>query len=339
MPTKTPGLLTLSKPVQQPQNRNRSSPKPKQKSPQPGHAVAVPVPQPAAPFVDTQSAKVSQSPEKRGRQAPTANIKAKQTPRSVSSRRPRQQTPPATVPSQAEESAPLKPFFDSFSPANAPTPALKLSKPSGKLAHRRQTSLFSDPTATRSKSMPVPTAVTNKKPFSHKRASAPPDFAFPICDDISELGDRTDVDDMSPPTTPTRSRRQHTYTYGFEDGPKTAPLSSSTGSIASFQFSQPVSLRGSPANGKKAGRARRHVRSPSEGVFHMSDEERDSLPSLSSSSGNSSLSSLNSTPSEEVRALFGLGSFGSFGKKQRAMFASSTFLNSPDPEELPPPSF
>jgi hypothetical protein len=53
----------------------------------------------------------------------------------------------------------------------------------------------------------------------------------------------------------------------------------------------------------------------------MSDEE-----ASGSSSGTSS--------SEELKALFG----GLLGQK-RAMYASSTFLNSPDPEELPPPSF
>lgn len=80
-PTRTPGLLSLSKPQIQAQQKPRSSPKLKHKSPQPAHAVATL--KPAPEIVEKQEvAKVSQSPKKRGRQ-PAPGPKPKSTPRSL----------------------------------------------------------------------------------------------------------------------------------------------------------------------------------------------------------------------------------------------------------------
>lgn len=245
--------------------------------------------------------------------------------RSASNRRQptRQPSPPISSQAEVPSTPTTKPLFDSFSDDSSPTrlptrPTPKLApKPSGKLASRRQPGSAA-PEITLPRAIPIPSRP--QMPSLHKRASAPPGFAFPICDDISEAGD--DGEDISSPVTPTQPRRSGGRRTFFDDGPKTAPLSA--GSVP-FRFSTsppPMPFaQTSPAAGRKLVRPRRHVRSPSEGVFQMSDEE-----TSTSSSGSSG----------DLMAALGLGLSAS---QKMAKFASSTFLNSPDPEALPPPSF
>ena len=139
---------------------------------------------------------------------------------------------------------------------------------------------------------------------------------FPVCDDT------TDVEDNSPPSTPTRESTAHTtWQRRSVDGPRTAPLSSfNPFSFASHADSTPA-------------RTRHHHRTPSEGVFNMSLDEDMSTPS---------------DASEDLKKLFGFppkrfGSVGPsatrVGKDKAGFFASSVFQNSPSPDELPPPAF
>ncbi|KAF8842959.1 hypothetical protein BDN67DRAFT_965132 [Paxillus ammoniavirescens] len=207
------------------------------------------------------------------------------------------------------------------------------AQPSGKLARRRTHTPQAPPTPTPA-SRPVPVPRSAKHPAhrnnvsrsapnpsalprpENRRTSAalPPDF--PVCDDT------TDVEDSSPPSTPTRESTLHTtWQQLAHDGPRTAPLATSNG----FSFVGPLGSSPSPV--------RRHYRTPSEGVFNMSFDE--DMSSISSSS-------------EELKKLFGFppkryGSVGPSatraGNDKTGFFASSVFQNSPSPDELPPPAF
>ena len=158
-----------------------------------------------------------------------------------------------------------------------------------------------------------------------------------------------DVADLSVPTTPSPTRRDHV------NGLQTAAISSRTPGAFPFNTSLPSSP--SPLASK-----RKHHRTPSEDVFHMSSDE-----DLSSGPDGTVLN-------PNVKALFGLvntskpsskvlpsdfstpirpippfkrnstsPSYGSLqskcevSEKATGYFASSMFQNSPSPEELPDP--
>jgi hypothetical protein len=205
----------------------------------------------------------------------------------------------------------------------------QLTKPSGKLAHRRQQA-FNSPTP--SKSIPVPRPKGRTVASGGLSRSAPvnktttrPVFdsgIFPICDDM------TDIDgDHSRPSTPVRKPATWQQSSVIDDGPRTAPLSTS---LRSFPFNLET-----PSPSLIKARQRRHARAPSEGVFNLSFDE-----DYASSS----------ETSEELKALL-------LGKKRRmnrpsaedltnrtdaeraAYFASSMFQNSPSPDDLPAPAF
>ncbi|KAF9239779.1 hypothetical protein BU15DRAFT_46324 [Melanogaster broomeanus] len=207
-------------------------------------------------------------------------------------------------------------------------PAL-IAQPSGKLARRRNhtTQALTTPTPA-SRTVPVPRPGKHSAPRNNISRSAPNSYGlsragdrrisaglpaeFPVCDDT------TDVEDSSPPSTPTREST--TWRQLPFDGPRTAPLSTN-----SFSLVGPAGSSPSPA--------RRHYRTPSEGVFNMSFDE--------------DISSASNT-SEELQELFGFPPkrFGSVGpsavragKDKAGFFASSLFQNSPSPDELPPPAF
>lgn len=165
--------------------------------------------------------------------------------------------------------------------------------------------------------------------------SPAPSVDFPICDDMTEVGDHdqyqsdldfdndtstdfdTDMDINTPPVTPTRPARVRPALYTsqkihfpvYDDGPRTAPLSSAT---TAFPFSgynnktvvstpSPASRAVRPAfgtmpslrasgRGTTTPRPRNHRRTPSEGIFAMSSDDDSS----------------SSSASEELKALFGL---------------------------------
>jgi hypothetical protein len=123
----------------------------------------------------------------------------------------------------------------------------------------------------------------------------------------------TDIDgEGSRPSTPVQKvptwERQSIF---FDDGPRTAPLSS-TAHRFPFALSTP-----SPA-------VRKHNRAPSDGVFNMSFDEDSSTDT-----------------SEELRNLFNdlLAHKRRSDGQKAGYFASSQFQNSPSPEDLPAPDF
>lgn len=201
-------------------------------------------------------------------------------------------------------------------------PPPKLGRPSGKLANRRQQSIGPVPTPT--KAIPVPRSskgrtsgvanVSRSAPVNNVSGGVKPtvlrarsEDPFPICDDM------TDIDgEGSRPSTPVQKvptwQQQSIF---FDDGPRTAPLSSTTPSFP-FTLSTP-----SPA-------IRKHHRAPSDGVFSMSLDE-DSSPE---------------TP-EGPRNLFNdlLAHKRRPDGQKTGYFASSQFQNSPSPEDLPAPDF
>ncbi|ESK86389.1 hypothetical protein Moror_4982 [Moniliophthora roreri MCA 2997] len=382
-PTRTPGLLTLSKPIQQ-QPRQRNTPKPKQ-------AAAKTSPRHQQQQSSDISAVLKPSPEildrkpgtpvsaekahPRGRQQ-HSKPKDKQTPRltfavkssrsssnsSVRGRRhnARQPSPPlpANLSSQAEASSPpyksttsnlFDPFLDDSTPPSRskpirPAPTLA-SRPSGKLAKRRQPNSVPfnpapTPASTPARAIPVPRRnYSSNSVFSRsaptgdhvphrmpvKASSEPPDV-FPICDDVSEAGNDSEAEDMSPPSTPTR-RTRSSARFAFDDGPRTAPITASTKSFP-FNNTSPSSVA--------SRKARKHARVPSEGVFAMSSDEEASTGGVGSDDLKALFAMLprrrptvSLTESERERA----------AAAAAAYFASSNFQNSPSPEDLPPPSF
>ncbi|KAJ3746774.1 hypothetical protein DFH05DRAFT_979652 [Lentinula detonsa] len=360
-PTKVPGLLSLSKPVQrqQPQHsRQRPSPKSKQ-------AQVIPLPRatPASQVTPTlkPSSEItddkSSSANSRGRQQ--LKPQQKQTARNnshsaVRGRRnnARQQSPPiptsqVEVPSSptylSNNSNPFDPFLDDsdprskfIRPASIPTLA---SRPSGKLARRRNKIA---PSSATTKAIPVPRNFSSSTPnLSRSEPSASnvrtlkvnpvfKDGVFPICDDLTD-SEYDSGDDSTPPATPTRSRAPR-FTLGLGNGPRTAPI---TASASTFPFV--VSSTPSPV-GKRS--IRTHSRVPSEGVFAMSSDEE---PSTYRVAGRHDI---------DLKALLGLAAqrlpLSEESDQEReaaaaaaaaAYFASSNFQNSPSPDELPPPSF
>ncbi|KAI0064275.1 hypothetical protein BV25DRAFT_1837053 [Artomyces pyxidatus] len=423
--TRTPGLLSLSKPAQstppRPQQHQQQQriPRPAQKgksasavnhrSPQPAHAQAQPVDDAKKPAgrkddvvaQSAASASPSPAPEKapRGRQnlKPT---KEKSTTRSTSRsaarktnrRQPHhhQGSPPQTSnsPSQAEVSntskrtAPTRsqslqlhdhnlfdPFLVNSSDSEsdgAPTTTSKpapvrsspklATRPTGKLARRRQNIPEAPGTPTPSKAVPVPrgsagsqaretgghpalnlsrsvpvissmVARPTTRQFTPQPVTLDRDL-FPVCDDLTDA-----EDEFFAPSTPVRSKAgavtwQQSLVY--DDGPRTAPLSSA---FPGFPFPSNTST---PISERK----RHHFRSPSEGMFNMSMDE------------DSSFSSSSSDASEELKAMVGLlsrrrvpsgpstpGLSNSSKKDRPGFFASSIFQNSPSPDDLPAPAF
>ncbi|KAJ3773534.1 hypothetical protein FB446DRAFT_529653 [Lentinula raphanica] len=362
-PTKVPGLLSLAKPPQrqQPQH-SRQRPSPKAKQPQSNRLSKTALDAEATSTLKPSpeiSAKKPANANPRGR--PNSKPQEKQTARSTShsavrGRRnnARQQSPPlptsqAEVPSspsyQSNNSNPFDPFLDASDarsklsrPTSIPTLA---SRPSGKLARRRQPNM---PPAANAfpKAIPVP---RNSKPSHSTLSRSEPHVSnvrnfkarslqltdgFPICDDMTDTEDDSG-DDSTPPATPTRLRSAR-FNMSIGDGPRTAPI---TAPSSAFPFY--VSPSPSPA-GKKTGK--KHARVPSEGVFAMSSDEE------------ATASRASDKHDIDLKALLGLtvqrAPLSEESEQEReaaaaaaaaAYFASSNFQNSPSPEELPPPSF
>jgi hypothetical protein len=347
-PTRIPGLLSLSKPVQrQQQPRQRAKqpqPQPPSRSPR-----TTPAPEVLKPSPEIS---VKKSPA-RGRVQ--TKPKEKTTARSnshsaVRGRRnnTRQQSPPIST-SQAEVSPSptykstksnlFDPFLDDSPIHSQPSAAIPTlaSRPSGKLARRRQPNLDSAP-ANPSKAIPVPRAfnsssapnLSRSEPGASRiRSRKVARDSFPICDDLTDTDESED--DSTPPATPTRPRTAPRFTLSLHDGPRTAPV---TGPSSAFPFTD--SFTSSPLAGRKHDK-RKHHRIPSEGVFAMSsDEETSNYPR--SDDGLKTLLGLTggrlplSEESEQEREAAAAAAVAAY-------FASSNFQNSPSPEELPPPSF
>ncbi|GJE85276.1 hypothetical protein PsYK624_013550 [Phanerochaete sordida] len=250
----------------------------------------------------------------------------------------------STSDNESSEVAPAASAKDGAKPLSFRAPPQLASRPTGKLAHRRQTGqIHGSPTptqampvrshgsrggATLSRSTPNPAPVTPPRRAA-RRAMVELPLAqwdeFPICDDMT----------VSSPTTPVRESASGSKHLGatwqqtlFDDAPRTAPLTSTF----DYPFAQPAFTTPSPA-----ARRRHHQRVPSEGVFGMSTDEdsssesADELKNVLSKltlSGQRSVTDLRRTPSPSTMDGMPAG-----------FYAGSVFQNSPSPEELPVPAF
>ncbi|KAF9457736.1 hypothetical protein BDZ94DRAFT_1313918 [Collybia nuda] len=231
-PTRTPGLLSLSKPLhhtQQPQQQQQQ--RPQRRSVQP--ATPSPVPR---------------GRQREGKEAKEGKDKKSQA-RSTSRRQPHRQPSPPQSQFQSQTNSHISHPSQAEAPQHDPfllsSPTLT-TRPTGKLARRRQQP---QPTSKpipvpqqqqqqqqqppaknpHSRSVPVPRPHAPPRPtparantlFSPKSTLLP---AFPICDDMTDAGDLSDHD-LSPPPTPTRPRTRRRPANPF--GPhKRAPSES-----------------------------------------------------------------------------------------------------------------
>ena len=357
-PTKTPGLLSLSKPQSQQQRRQPREPRGSPKSKQPSNT----------PTKTTSAALVkplTSTPSPRGRINNSGKPKSS-PPRSSSRssvrvrRSDRQPSPPAVllfhsdeVPSDEEATmkdrvfTPSATLFDPFidnvqadqkasqssSPSRKAVFPTLTERPSGKLAKRRQPSVASTATSSTpivppatpsqsSKSAPVPVPKANRRSSPVPRSNSQPDPApiaglLPICDDSEvPVAIHSPVTPVRPKSYGTNHGRTHSYgdLSGFDSrGPKTAPILSSF-SIGGQDFFQSPS----PASRAQTVKTRSRQRVPSvDSVFTRNVMD---LPVRSTTT-------VPSTSDDEYQ------------KMKAAFFASSSFQNSPSPDDLPPPDF
>lgn len=276
---------------------------------------------------------------------------------------PKQQLP------QDDESAIPRP-----APATLPkvgSPNSLVSTPSGKLAKRRKRASIPFPasvttpvlapkpknnqnTHPTSKAKPVPVPTPSKAPKELKESlpisRSDPIFshfprgpvvregvdAFPICDD-------NDDSELERPSTPSPSRQrqgnaQHVVASSDlrkrdeSHGPRTAPLSSQA-SEAKHYFSSSVSS--SPVSPRRSS----HKRTPSvpaDALYNLSFESDNEF---TMSTGDGDVSPLFGRSVRRPRLHSSVRSAGTPNGKRNGAFAyaSSTFQNSPSPDQLPPP--
>jgi hypothetical protein len=231
---------------------------------------------------------------------------------------------------------------DGANPLSFRAPPELAPRPTGKLAHRRQSSqVHGSPTPTaalavprsrdsrQSPSLSKLTPTTGPVTPQRKGVARPaPQLHlaelddFPICDDLATV---------SSPTTPMRESTSYpskrvgaTWQQTLiDDAPKSAPLSAT--------FGYPFAPAAAFATPSPANRRRRHHRVPSEGVFAMSTDEDSSSESsdeLKNVLSKLALSSQQRTPSPSLMDGMPAG-----------FYAGSVFQNSPSPDELPVPAF
>lgn len=199
------------------------------------------------------------------------------------------------------------------------------SRPSGKLANRRQ------PTATHATGLSKSTPVTPPRTAGRRKATGLPLAEwdeFPICDDMTVVSSPTTPvrGTSSVPPKPTSATWQQSL---FPEGPHTAPLSST--------FAYPFASSDAFSTPTPASRRRHHRRIPSEGMFAMSADEDSSD---SSDELKQAISKLQ---------LFGNARVGptvprtpsppAMDGMPAGFYAGSVFQNSPSPDELPVPAF
>ncbi|TFK20903.1 hypothetical protein FA15DRAFT_707694 [Coprinopsis marcescibilis] len=355
-PTKTPGLLSISKLVVRsspqrhlPSNQRQGTPKSFSKPKQPA---AVRAPASTEAHMNKKSAlpplQVPSSPAARGRGSKHAREKAQQ-PKRICSQSPlrgkhsRQPSPPIDLqmqqdPSQVEDKLDSSNLFDPF----LDNSDSQLSEPQtptrSKLSQRRQQRQLPNP-------VPVPVisppkaqqdSMSRSEPsVSHMRSRTGRKFTggFPICDDMNDEGVAFAVksDVPTPPATPIRRQA-----FGDKSSLVNAPIN------VGFPFPYATS----PSNNK----GRKHRRAPSEGVFNMSSDEETSGPggqTLNQNLFGYARRSPGAYPPTTPSPSFSRAGGAAYGKelngspgdvtKKAGYFASSIFQNSPSPDELPDP--
>ncbi|KAH8107533.1 hypothetical protein DFH11DRAFT_1517381 [Phellopilus nigrolimitatus] len=348
-PTKTPGLLSLSKPPAPRPNANLSNarhPTPRQPKARPPQIQQGPLPE-----------------KQRGRGSPARDKTARNPskPRAGHGGRARQASPsPISSPKKAatdetvSTSVPVHPKPVPVTLPKASTPTTLLN-PSGRLAKRRnRASIPFPPSASapslapkdgkRSQSPPAkakPVAV----PVKSSQNSLPISRSDPVLSHIPRRNERRNVmdvfpicddndDDFERPSTPSPVGRKggpvtwqttlsDSSTDEQERGPRTAPLSSQSG-MARQYFPSPVP---SPEH-------RRAPSVPTDAMFNLSFESDNDL-------NLSDMSALVGRPPHRPRFDGSTRSSSTPIKKPGVMFkyASSMFQCSPSPEHLPKPKF
>ncbi|KAJ7204751.1 hypothetical protein GGX14DRAFT_646109 [Mycena pura] len=300
-PTRTPGLLSLSKPARRPDHK--PSPKPRQapfaaRSPRPAPAEATPPLKPAP--------EVRGPPEVRGRPQGKRQL-----------HHPQQRSSSHAAPSRRRQPSP-DPF--KAAPAPAPPPSKRRQMPIP--VPSRQAPANDHPLLSRSD--PVLSHMPRRKP--QRANTLDPYGQFPICDDMTDAGSRPSTPTprsrpelrLSEPRTPTRRSR-------LPEPPLTAPISGATS--ASFPFpSTSTSTPSSSPQRRPAVAAARRAKHLSEGVMlPISFFPADDSPLLARRS--------RSSDRDDAHAPVDPSALPD------GYFASSMFQNSPSPDELPPPLF
>ena len=329
LPTRTPGLLTLSKPSRPPLQRQTLKPLPKLKS---TSASLLNLP---AEITDNKSEVTALPKTPLPQQPGRIQVEHKPTKGRVQNQR------------WFSFGGLVVIWVDNTLYRSNPSSP---SPPSRKSANHKQDT----PSSLVPEAIPVPNATQRQAPNISRSNPLPPQVRrrrrpisalpstsqhFPICNDMNDIGD------LRVPTTPPPTRRDH------DSDLQTAII--------------PFNTMGLPSSPSPPASKRKHRRTPSEDVFHMSSDE-----DLSSGSDGTILN-------PNVQALFGLvnnnlkpsskmlpsafstptrltppfegdsasasPSYSSkceASEKAAGYFASSMFQNSPSPEELPdPPAF
>ena len=210
-----------------------------------------------------------------------------------------------------------------------PAPKL-MSRPTGKLARRRQNIRDTPSTPTPSKALFVPRPQGQmpsweSRPMNLSRSvpslssikSGETRDEFPVCDDLTDA-----EDDVFAPSTPVHSKGPSVV---YDDGPRTAPL---TNPRSGFLFDAKSTPTRTPE------RKYEHARSPSEGVFNLSMDEDSAFFSPSGASSELKAKADFSLPRRRIAS----AASTPMGLK-RDFWASSKFQNSPSPDVLPIPAF
>ncbi|PPQ86616.1 hypothetical protein CVT25_006800, partial [Psilocybe cyanescens] len=294
-PTRTPGLLSLSKPAKQSPHRQlpsqqRRDVKQISKNASGVARAQVVTPAPTTKPLLVQAVPATPFPSRGRNQAKQAKDKAQThssidpparsaSQSSIRGKHGRQPSPPITsqqqlqssqlqFPSQAEATVvpPIKStnLFDPFLDSPPPSPTLT-SKPSGKLAIRRQQQTPpATPSAAQSKAIPVPVSQRSKQ-FNISHSDPAPSHMRPrpvpkrssTYQDFPVCNDLNDAADKPYALSPPATPRRPT-------GGNRSITSARVSLGLTFNLADPIT----PVRGQ-----RRHQRVPSEGVFNMSSDE------------------------------------------------------------------
>ncbi|KAJ7359071.1 hypothetical protein DFH08DRAFT_952250 [Mycena albidolilacea] len=329
-PTRTPGLLTLSKPPRP----TKASPRPKaaqavQRSPKPAPAPA----QQQAPVAEPRGRQHQQNNNNHGSSNSNNTTSNNNKRRSASTTAPARRRQPSPDPFAPQPSAAPPPSTNKRR-HNATNP---IPVPASKSAHAPSLS-HSDPVLSH-----MPRRRQPQRTTTLDSASFTP-YEFPICDDTAtDAGSRPSTPSPPSPTTARRPKpalhlsdpRTPTRKIRLPDPPRTAPLSSISPGSFPFPPTANTTNGGTPSPPSPKRRADRRAKHLSEGVvlpplfpFVFPRGEQDFAQAALESSQRRSQSSEREAPNANGNGMIGNG-----------LFASSMFQNSPSPEELPPPLF